>query len=70
MGRFSTFLFARPSVVEGAARIFDFAGALNQYNTTLTGEEADRRALEADWRAVGDDIQHAIQRRTEILKTL
>ena len=61
MGDFSTFLFGRPSPIEGAARILDFAGALNQYNTTASGHEADHRALHADWRAVGNDIGEAIR---------
>lgn len=60
MGDYSTFLFARPSVVEGASRLMDFAGVLNQYNRTATGEMADLRALGADWNAVGADIKAAI----------
>lgn len=48
-------------MVEGAARIFDFAGALNQYNSTSCGRRADLRALQADWRAVGGDIQKAVR---------
>ena len=69
MGESSSFLFARLSLSEGAARIFDFAGALNQYNTTPTGESADRRALEADWQAIGGDIQDAVQREAQSIKT-
>ena len=61
MGDYSTFLFGRPSLVEGAARLFDFAGALSSYNTFSTGSTADERALHADWRAVGNDIAHAGQ---------
>ena len=67
MGDLSSFLFAKPSVVEGAARIFDFAGALNQYNSTLTERGADLRALQADWQAVGGDIQEAIRLEQETL---
>lgn len=60
MGDYSDFLVARPGFAEGAARLFDFAGALNTYNTTLTAEGADRRAISADWRAIGEDIEQAI----------
>lgn len=62
MGDFSALLFAKPSVLEGVARVFDFVGALNEYNTTPTGDEADHRALEADWRAVGSDIESIVQK--------
>ncbi|MHB8312455.1 MAG: hypothetical protein ACYDD0_04035 [Candidatus Dormibacteria bacterium] len=46
------FLYARPSFLEGVARLIDFAGFLNQYNTSLTEEQADRLALTMDWAAV------------------
>jgi hypothetical protein len=59
MGTLSTFLFARPSFAEGAARIVDFGDTLREYNTSLTSEQADYLALFADWRQVGMDIQRA-----------
>lgn len=55
------FLFARPSFWSGAARVLDFAGTLQTYNTSREAEEADRRALRADWNAVGDDMRWAIR---------
>jgi len=61
MGEHSTFLVARPSAVEGASRLLDFAGTLNEYNTSPTGEMADRRAIHADWQAINNDICVAIQ---------
>ena len=60
MSDYTSFLFARPSFLEGLARIFDFGGSLNQYNTSATPEEADKRALRSDWLAVGDDMRRAI----------
>lgn len=56
----SEFLFARPSFLEGVARIMDFTGSLNEYNTSNSGEQADTRALRADWTAVGKDIKKAM----------
>lgn len=56
MGR-SFFLFARPSFISGAARLFDFAGTLNAYNISATGELADVRAFQEDWKAIGDDMR-------------
>jgi hypothetical protein len=59
---YTDLLYARPSFLEGAVRLFDFAGALNVYNESLTGDEADFRALRADWYAVGQDVYEVLQR--------
>lgn len=55
----STFLFARPSFLEGLARIFDFGNTLTEYNRSRTPQEADARALASDWLMVGEDIANA-----------
>jgi hypothetical protein len=55
-------LFARPTFIEGVARVFDFANALQRYRSDKTEHEADTNALSSDWRAVGDDIGYAIMR--------
>ncbi|MGD0655384.1 MAG: hypothetical protein ABSA16_13665 [Thermoguttaceae bacterium] len=60
----SAFLFARPSFFEGVGRIFDFAGTLNEYNNSLTPEQADYFAIKSDWRQIGADINQAIQKIT------
>ena len=56
----SCFLCVRPSFTEGAARVFDFAGTLNEYNRSMTPEQADHLALLQDWRLIGGDIQAAM----------
>jgi len=56
MGR-TFFLFARPSFIGGMARLFDFGGTLNSYNISATGELADSRAFDQDWKAIGDDMR-------------
>ena len=56
----SFFLFARPSFLGGAARLFDFAGTLNVYNISINGEAADARAFYEDWKAIGDDMRIAL----------
>ncbi len=56
----SDFLFARPSFIEGVGRIFDLAGSLNTYNSSRTPEEADSRAIYEDWKALGHDVQVAL----------
>jgi hypothetical protein len=60
MNQYSDLLFARPSFLKGIARIFDVRGELDQYNTSPSDELADCRALRSDWRAVGDDLQEAM----------
>lgn len=65
MSSFSSFLFARPSFIEGMARIWDFAGTLNVYNRSATPELADARAFQADWAAVGQDLWAAVRQFAE-----
>lgn len=61
MGDYSFFLFARPSFVEGAARILDFGDTLTEYNRSSSEAEADYNALLADWSAVGQDMRDALR---------
>lgn len=35
---------------------------LNKYNTDSTDEEADRNALNSDWKAVGQDMYSALKK--------
>lgn len=53
-------LFARPSFVEGIARILDFGGTLQAYNRSRSTRDADLNALRSDWRAIGSDIQRSM----------
>jgi hypothetical protein len=57
----SEFLFARPSFLEGVGRILDFAGSMTEYNQSQSPEEADLRALQADWAILGEDMRTAAQ---------
>lgn len=57
---FSELLFARPSFLEGMARLFDFGDTLSEYNSSLTPEQADRLAIASDWRAIGMDMWRAV----------
>lgn len=60
METYSDFLFARPSFLEGVARIFDFGGTLNEYNGPFTGPDADAAAIWSDWATIGQDMRAAI----------
>ena len=62
MGDYSDFLFARPSFIEGVARILDFGNTLNQYNTSA---DADTIALTMDMYAVGDDLREVMAQVAE-----
>lgn len=50
------FLFAMPSFIRGAAHVLDIGGTLDVYNRSRDGAEADRRAIQADWAAVSQDM--------------
>ena len=65
MSKLLGFLYARPSFVEGVARLLDFGGVLNEYNQSRTGREADWKALRADWITVGDDLWDAAEQVAE-----
>jgi hypothetical protein len=54
------FLFGSFGFFEGAARVMDLGATMVVYNDSPTTEEADIRALDSDWRAVGDDIKNAM----------
>jgi len=53
-------LFARPSFLEGIARLVDLGGTLQIYNGNRTPQEADWLSLQSDWHMVGHDIREAI----------
>ena len=59
---FSDYLFARPSLFSGIARLFDFWGLYDSYNVNRSPGRADAKALYSDWRTVGYDVRNAIKR--------
>jgi len=56
----STFLFANPSFLDGVAHLLDFEGNCTAYNVGRGGQEADVRALYADWLSVGITLDDAM----------
>lgn len=71
MDLYATFLFARPSALEGVARLMDFSGSLNEYNSSPSPQIADELASAADWTAVTEDLRDAYeaqQRRASLLQ--
>lgn len=68
MSSYSDFLVARPSVIEGMARIWDFGNTLNEYNNSPSDEIADEIALRMDWEAVGYYLRNAMRGYAKELK--
>jgi hypothetical protein len=57
----ASFLFARPSLFEGVARVLDMGNTLTEYNSALSPAQADALALYSDWAAIGQDFRVAAQ---------
>jgi hypothetical protein len=66
----TTFLFARPSFLEGLARSIDLGATLDEYNQSVTPEQADLIAIRNDWEMVGEDIFVSLQNEGEKLKKM
>ena len=63
MNRLQTgFLYAHPSFLSGLARVLDLFGVFDSYNRSRSPQEADAKAMYADWRIVGQDIMDAAER--------
>jgi hypothetical protein len=56
----SDFLVATPSFASGAGRLLDWYGLYDSYNVSRNGREADAKAMFADWRVVGEDLNDAM----------
>jgi len=57
----SDYLFARPSFMEGAARMLDLGGTLTEFNQVLTPSQADYYAIRQDWGVVGRGLRRAMR---------
>lgn len=60
---FDDYMFAKPSFLNGVARILDIGGTFDDssYWISNSPEEADARALARDWAAVGCDLAEAME---------
>jgi hypothetical protein len=64
--RYSTdFLFSTPSLLSGAGTVINLAGNFYEFNTSERGFEADEKAIENDFRMVGQDIYEMIEKIKE-----
>lgn len=59
---FDDYIFVKPTFLRGVARAVDIGGLLTKdaFVMSATPAEADRRALESDWRVVNRDINKAM----------
>ena len=62
------FLVGQPSLYSGVARVFDFYGLYDAYNTCPNDAQADAMALLSDWLIVGDDIKSAMFEHERLAK--
>jgi hypothetical protein len=69
MTDFSYVLFARPSFIEGMARVLDIGGTLQEYNTSPSGREADALAFRADMKALRHDFSIALDEVSQSIAT-
>jgi hypothetical protein len=55
------YLFSNPSFLSGAGTVMNLAGNYYQFNTFDTDFEADSKAIENDFRMIGQDIFDAVE---------
>jgi hypothetical protein len=61
----SDFLFPKPSIIYGFARLLDLGATLDVYNESPAPALADWLALYSDWTIVGDDMRDAFKKVLE-----
>ncbi|MBI1812729.1 hypothetical protein HY285_03420 [Candidatus Peregrinibacteria bacterium] len=61
----TSYLYATPTFLQGMAITLDVGATLEQYNLSRTPEEADTKAMRADWRATGNDIRFAMKQHEQ-----
>lgn len=49
-----------PSFISGMASVLDIGSTLTDFNDSVDEDEADYKATQSDWRAVGKDLKRAM----------
>lgn len=57
---FTDILYSEPGYIRGVMRILDIGRTVNDFNYSNTPEEADYKALNADWVTIGNDIRNVL----------
>jgi hypothetical protein len=69
--RFVTdFLFSTPTFLSGAGTAINLAGNFYDFNSSDSGFEADKKAIENDFNMIGQDIYDVIDKIKEDKKVL
>lgn len=69
--RYTTgFLFSTPLFLSGAGTVMNLAGNYYEFNSSDSGSEADQKAIENDFRMIGQDIYDIIENIKEDKKVL
>jgi len=68
METYSGFLYAEPSFLEGAGRVFDLGATMVNYNSSPTPALADALALRADHMALAADIAESMRRLADTIE--
>lgn len=55
------YLLPRMNFLTGLGSVLNIQGNYFSYNTSLSGAEADGKAIAADWESVGEDIEFAVK---------
>ena len=56
----SSRLYSNPNFVIGMGSIFNIAGSYFDYNYSISGMIADKKAIQRDWDVVGYEFNNAI----------
>lgn len=58
----SDFLFSTPTFLSGFGSVMNLFGSYYGYNTSENGEQADKKALEADMHTIAYDFDDVIKK--------
>ena len=59
------YLFSTPSFLSGAGTVINLAGNFYKFNSSDSDFEADQKAIENDFRMIGQDISDVIEKINE-----
>jgi hypothetical protein len=68
IGENTFILFPRRTFAQGIELLFDVRGASLGYHYSNSPEEADTKAIAADWRAVANDLRIAYENYRALLE--
>ena len=70
MNNKTTFLVAKNDFISGVFRTLDIASTRNKrfYNTLISDDETDKKAIFNDWSMIGNDIRSAYEQFKKEIK--